>query len=630
MSEIVSTNYRGPGMNIDEVPWFTYDREDGCNERLADCIIQTVQDIERRQQSIYDGNRRHARLYCGYTPIGLTWGAGPGINQRGPFEVTKNVARGVCDTATSLIIKNRPKSTFVTTGGDFDIITQAEDMDQFMVGAYSLAGIYQVAPRSFQDSTIFGTGAWKYVPTGSDDKFHVATERVLIDDLIIDEDECRTELQPANTYHRILARTDALIYKYANGDKAEDKQLRLKIQATSGGGSWPNRNVPRGRTVVIEAIHYDPYGHGDPRRVLTISGAVLKDQPWPYEFHPYTWLWWCQPTSGFYGDGVCYRQWGRQQRITYMYRWIQRVQDLYGTPRAWIDPQGGPPTMQMSNEIGTVITARKPPTFQVQNPVPSDHFRWLDELERGCYEDEGMSPSAGQNQLPPGIDSAPAQREWSYRESQKFAPVSQRWEHAVAVDAAEKIIAMYKNHIDNGGDLPKVTWANRKRMYTVKWPDLKTDAYVIKAEASSLDSLSPAARVQSALELAQTGWIRPEEGRALVAHPDLKESDDLGNAGETYAKWALLQMRKGEVLAIDEKVDLMALDRVIRQGRALCITQDAPKNIVDNMTRFLEQLDVVKQTIASAQAASAPQPMPGMPTPGLASGPGIGLPLQGR
>lgn len=607
MSEIVSTNWSGPITKAENGQWHTIDREPGTNPKLAAAIVATVRDIEQRQISITDGNRRNARLYCGYTPIGLTWGNGPGINVRHPFEATRNIARGICDTATSLIVKNRPKSTFVTDGADFEIQMQAEDMDQFVMGQFELSNIYQVAPRSFLDSTIFGTGGWKYVPVGDGKYWHIETERVLIDDIVIDEDECRTGLQPDNIYHRVIVRTDALINKYAKGDSAKAREIRYRLSASSDSNGWPTRYVPAGRSVLIEAIYIDPFGSNDARRVVCVDNCVLSDTIWPFDFFPYTFLWWSVPVSGFYGDGVCYRQYGRQQRITYLYRWIQHVQDLYGTPRAWIDPSGGPPVHQLTTEIGAVIQARKPPTFQIQNPVPSDTYKWLDALERGGYEDEGMSNVTGSGYLPPGVDSAPAQREWNFRETQKFAPVSQRWEHAIAVEAAEKIIEMCRHHVKTSGTKPKVSWVSDNKMYTVKFPDLKKDAYIIRPEASSLDSLSPAARVQSALELSQTGWITPQEGRALISHPDLRESDQLGNSGETYAKWVLWKLQKGEQLAVDEKTDLIALDRVVRQGRALAITRNAPQGIIDNMSRFLDDLDAIKLQMQASLAMGAPQ-----------------------
>src|SRR5207247_1156049 len=83
------------------------------------------------------------------------------------------------DTATALIVRSRPKASIVTDGADWKIQQQAEDLDQFLVGAYEVSGIYQVSPRSFHDSTVFGTGAWKYVPTGTGEDFKVTVERVL-------------------------------------------------------------------------------------------------------------------------------------------------------------------------------------------------------------------------------------------------------------------------------------------------------------------------------------------------------------------------------------------------------------------------------------------------------------------
>lgn len=583
---------------LGERPWYdSEDADDGLeeNRKLASRVISTVQDIERKQCSIFEGNRRHARIYSGYLPSALGWGVSSSDSVRTPFEATKAVIRSVCDTATALIVRSRPRAAFVTDGGDWKVQIQAEDLEQFCVGAYDLAGIYQVAPRCFHDSTVFGTGLWKYVPKGSGDKFYVATERVNPDDFVVDEDECRDSLEPQNTYHRMVVRADSLIKKYAS----KDADLARRIAANKSASAWPLRHVPKDYVVLVEAIHVDPENPKNSRRVLCLDGVVLKDETWPYEWHPYTVLWWSQPLSGFYGDGIAYRQFGRQSRITYMYRWIQRCHDLFATPRAWVDPAGGPPTMQLSNEIGQVITARKTPVFQVQDCVPGEIYHWLDNLERGGYEDEGISQSSAQNQLPVGIESAPAQREYSFKEGQRFAPVSQRWETALACETATKLVAMYRRHATSGTK-PVVRWADTKMMYKIEWPDLKEDAYVIRPEAASLESLSPASRIQSALELAQTGWLKPGEGRALVGHPDLREADELGNAGESYAKFVLRKLYRAEVVAVDDKADLAALDRIVRSGRLLAIQRSAPRNVVDTLDHYLEELDHVQMEVQTA------------------------------
>jgi len=283
----------------------------------------------------------------------------------------------------------------------------------------------------------------------------------------------------------------------------------------------------------------------------------------------------------------------------------------------------------MSNEIGQVIMARRPPVFEQKQVMPPEVYRWLDELERGGYEDEGISQVSAQNMLPPGLESAPAQREYSFKEGQRFAPVSQRWEQAVAVDTARKTVAFFRHNFENTKGRPSVQWATRRFVQTIKWPDLDEDCYVIRPEASSLDALSPSARTQSALELAQTGWISPQEGRALVAHPDLRESDELGTAGESYAKMVLQKLRKGERVVVDEYADLASLDRVVRQGRLLAIQREAPQTVVDGMSRYLDELDALKQQMMAAMqqqqmamaggAAGAPgaPPVPGIAQAGI-------------
>ncbi len=587
-------------------PWSDIPRDnETVNAQLADAVIRTVQEIERRQQSIHDGHRRHARIYAGYLPQALTWGVSSTSAARQPFEATKAVVRSICDTATSLIVRTRPKATFVTDGADWETQLQAEDMDQFCVAQFEQGGLYQTAPRSFHDSTVFGTGGWKYCVSGRGENFRLTYDRVLIDDIVVDEDECREHLEPKNVYHRMVVRLDAVLKKYGKGDDVRTRDLRLRLEGARDqrGGGWPTRYVPEGCIVLIEATHVDHEGKN--RRVLVANGVTLRDEVWPFPFHPYTFLWWALPLSGFYGDGIAYRQYGRQQRITYTYRWIQRCHDLFATPRAWVDPAGGPPTMQMSNEIGQVILARKPPVFEQKQVIPVEVYRWLDELERGGYEDEGISQVSAQNMLPPGLESAPAQREYSFKEGQRFAPVSQRWEHAVAVETALKTVAFFRHNYSRTSARPAVKWADRKMVHYIEWPDLTEDAYVIRPEASSLDALSPSARTQSALELAQTGWITPSEGRALVAHPDLRESDDLGTAGETYAKMVLKQLRRGERVVVDELADLAALDRIVRQGRLLAIQRRAPQDVVDNMSRYLEELDNLKREAEAAMAQQA-------------------------
>lgn len=610
---------------------------------IARSMFDTVRDIERRQMSIHDGNKRHARIYAGYMPSGMIDGAQPTSNMRMPFAATKNLIRSVCDVGHAMIVKSRPKATFVTDGADWKIQMQAEDLDQFMVGAFAAGHLYEVAPRAFHDSTVFGTGGWKYVTRGSGEDFRVYYERVLIDDIVIDEEENRVDcFNPPNVYHRMLVRTDAVVRKYARGDDKEAASLRARILATANAqrADWPGMPVTRDRSVLVEAIHVDPDDSSRNVRLLAVDGVLLKAERWHYAFQPYTFLWWALPITGFYGDGIAYRQFGRQERITYMHRWIQTVLDRFATPTAWLDPVGGPPTLQMSNELGKIVMARRPPQFQTQQLITGEIWHWLNKLEHDGFEDEGMNQQMTAGEPPPGVESAPAQREAVWRQGQRFFPVSQRWEHAIAVETAMKTAAIYKRAAETQAK-PKVKWADRKLMFTMEWPNLEDNAYLIRPDASSLDSLSPSARMQSALELAQTGWIDKDEGRALVAHPDLRASDALDNAPTTYAKFVLHQLWHGVPMTVDEKAELITVMRVVKQGRLLAITKGVEKSapeVLRFMDEYLDSLDAVMkqaqdaamnealQQQAAQQAALAPRPGSN-PAQGQT---GLSAPFQGQ
>lgn len=68
-------------------PLCTWDEEEEPQD-IARALFSTVQDIENRQRSIHEGHRRHARMYAGYTPLGLLTSDVNGA-PRPPNEVTR-------------------------------------------------------------------------------------------------------------------------------------------------------------------------------------------------------------------------------------------------------------------------------------------------------------------------------------------------------------------------------------------------------------------------------------------------------------------------------------------------------------------------------------------------------------
>lgn len=590
----------GPKVSKPNQLW--YEVEDECERPRI--LMETLREIDARQATITNGNRRHADIYASYIPVGFSYSSPSGYS-RPTVQATRNVIRSVCDTATALIGKNLPRPRVVTDGGDWDVQQKAYQLDKFLVGVYRQGQIYKTAQLAFRDSTIFGTGAF-ILREHNKPNWHVKAHRILIDDLIVDEQECSEETYAPNYYLRRVMPLCKALEMYGDTDEKVDALVRATGKTPM---AWPGqRNVPKDYVVLVEAWHID---EKNGINSVSVDGCELAYKPWKFPWAPIVVLYWSPPISGFYGDGVAYRQYGRQKRINYLYRWVQRCQDLIAVPRVWVDATNGPLRVQVSNEIGEIVGVRgSPPVFQTPQAVGQEIYKWLDQLEAGGYEDEGISQLSASNQLPVGIESAPAQREYNFKEGQRFAPVSQRWEEAIANETTVKCLALYKNKYESG-HTPTVKWSDRRLVMQIPWDevDLDTAQYEIRVEASSLQDLSPSGRLQAAIDLSQTGWIPPEEGRRLIAHPDLERTDKKYNANVEYAEWASAQLLRGIAVHPNEYGDIQEQQNTAKADIQTAEMKNAPENILAGMRNFIRECE---------DLINPPKPpvQPGMPGTG--------------
>jgi hypothetical protein len=612
----------GPKAVEPDSPW-----EDAEGAERTKKLFDTVRSIEQRQDSINNGHVRHAEIYAAYAPIGLTWSGPTGATRPVP-QATRNIIRSVCDTATALIAKAWPRPRVVTDGGDWEVQQQASQLDRFLVGVYRRAHVYREAQIAFRDSTIFGTGAYVLREKGKGRDYHIEAERVLISDLIVDENECATRPEDASHWYirRVMPIKQAL-KKFGKTPEAREALLNAKGKS---GLNWPgNRYISKDHVVIIEGWYLNEDNPEQGLHVTSVEGQELTSEPWKFPWAPIVVLYWSPPVSGFYGDGVAYRQYGRQRRINYLYRWVQRCQDLIAVPRVWVDAVNGPLKVQISNEIGEIVGYRgQKPEFQSPQAVGAEIYNWLDKLEAGGFDDEGISQTSAQNEVPKGIESAPALREVSFKEGTRFAPVSQRWEQAVAQETATKSLAMYREHYTSHGEehgSPHVTWSSRTLVQEIDWEDvdLETEQYEIRIEASSLEDLSPAGRIQAAIELAQTGWIEPAEGRRLLGHPDLMRADQKATAAKEHAEWLVMNLKKGRYIAPEIYGDLEEQYDTVKAEYITALTKGAEK---DSGGR--KALELMRTFLRECDTALNPKPenMPmavgpdGMPVPGAMPG----------
>src|SRR5687768_1489959 len=206
----------GPKVTKPSTNWF----EEETPEERSRVIMETIKEIDSRQTSICSGNRRHADIYASYTPVGFSYYSPSGYS-RPLVQATRNVIRSVCDTATALIGKNLPRPRIVTDGGDWDLQQKAYQLDKFLVGVYKQGEIYKTAQAAFRDSTIFGTGAY-VLREHTKPQWHIKAHRILIDDLVVDEQECLDEPYPPNYYLRHTLPLHVALKKYGKTDEQTD------------------------------------------------------------------------------------------------------------------------------------------------------------------------------------------------------------------------------------------------------------------------------------------------------------------------------------------------------------------------------------------------------------------------
>ena len=163
--------------------WWLATRRDLYQELFA-----FVSALQSRQAYRTADNLRYARLYGNYDLSGLDVANYSRIetSYNTVNRVTLNIVQSMVDTVVSKITKNKPKATFLTSGGDFSLQSKAKKLTKFVEGQFENMDFYSKAVLAFTDACIFGTGAIKFfIKNGQ-----LYAERVFIEEIKVDDVEC--------------------------------------------------------------------------------------------------------------------------------------------------------------------------------------------------------------------------------------------------------------------------------------------------------------------------------------------------------------------------------------------------------------------------------------------------------
>jgi hypothetical protein len=580
--------------------------------KINEAVVPFVKYLKQHQSYRHLENLRHVRMYGNLDIMGLssTQYARPNpstVNNR----VTLNVIKSCIDTAQSKIAKNKPKPTFLTSGGDFSQQKRAKKLDKFVLGQFYANNMYDVAAQSFIDAGIFGTGVIKIFE--EDGKIQV--ERTIPDELMIDDSE-GIYGTPRNMYQ----------VKVVDRDLLRDMFPRYKIQIDSlqsvaMTGFQMSEHYASDQVLVYEAWHLgsrDSIG----RHVICIEGADLMVEQWDQPTFPFVFFRWSKRPYGFWGQGIAEELLGIQVEINKILRNIQIAQHLLSAPAVYIEQGSGIISQQLSNEIGRIIKFKGTmPVTKADPIVAGEMYAYLDKLYARAFEIVGISQMSAQSQKPAGLNSGRALREFSDIESSRFVIVSQAWEKFF-MDAAKQMIGCAKKIYKDDPEFA-VNVKGKKFLETIKWADvdLEEDQYIMQIFPTSMLPTEPAGRLEAVTEMVASQMIDPETGLELLDFPDLERTADLRRASRDVVRDYVDQIVEDGIFFAPEP--FMDLKYAVKYGQMAynkAKLDYVPEEHLELVRRFIEQaLALAEPPPASVPAMEQPMPeevpMEGMEVP---------------
>ena len=574
-------------------------------------VYDTGENLREEQSWRSEDNLYHLRLYGNIAPSTLgSFSEYSSTKSSSKHRVTLNVIQSCIDTVTARIAKNKPKATFLTSGGDWSMQQKAKRLDKFVQGQFYETDIYDVAPKVFLDACVFGTGFMKIYEKGN----KIRVERTFPDEVYVDDLESRYA-QPRQMFHRKAVNKDVLVHLFP-----EHKDAIAAAEAMDGthASYQAAEQIP-----CIEAWHL-PSGPGanDGRHCIIIEGATLVDESWEKDTFPFAVIRWTERLLGYFGQGLAEQLTGIQIEQNRLLNMIQEQMHL-ARPKVFIEAGSQISKAHIHNEAWGVIEYRNnPPQFFVPKTVSGEIFSHLDRLFNRAYEIAGISMLSAQSKKPAGLESAVALREFSDIESERFMITAQAYEK-LFLDAAKQMVGLARDMHERGEKVEVISHGD-KDIERINWKsvNLKEDQYVMKAYATSLLPTTPAAKLQKVIEMLQAQMLTQQEARMLLDYPDLTAVNQLASASSDEINMVIEDMiEKGRVHQPEPFTNLTLAIQMVQNAYTRGKVQGVPDERLDLLRRYL---DGCIQMLTSMQAAAQPTTPQGGEAAEGAGGPALG------
>jgi hypothetical protein len=528
--------------------------------------------------------------------------------------VTENVVASNIDTVTATVAATDVRARFMTTDADWAQQRQAKHLEWYCDGLSSMFELGDRGRKAFKDSAIKGTGLVKiYV-----DQFgEIRVDRVVVDDVVVDELEARNG-KPRQLHYRTLLDRDDLKAQFPEyAEEIEKAQM-----TTIPGRNWRlwagYRPVKDNEVVVIESWHLPigtkgKKGYVPGRHAITIDGCDLIDEPYHKKFFPFAKLVWVDPVRGWYGISLAERIAGIQRALNRRNLQIEKTLDRAASPTTYVQIADANLAVKTSNRIGNIAVYKAGIPQTVSPPLVSgETYQSRQDLKSAAFEESGVSRMAAQSTKPAGIDSGVALREYRDQTTQRFALQEKAFEQ-FWLDCLWLLLDCCK---DLGDSAPVVMKKTKFGSRKIEWADVDMTDLRVTMQAASTLSQTPAGREQSVTEWAQAGIISTDEARQLIDHPDLERALSINTAALQDIEDTIQEIEDGKIVMPEPFQNIkLGLWRMQREYlRIHCL--GAPEEVLESLRQWMVQAGYILNPPAPPQPAMPAGPMAGAPMPG--------------
>lgn len=596
-------------------------------------VFRLVRELSDRNRPDKERMLRCARLY---DPNALFQGANIDISSA-PWPYADNMGgcvinlvQSAVDTVRSMISKNRPRASFQTSGADFTTTRLAKDLEKYCEAKAHQVAVYDDLETMFSEAATVGPG---FIKVFSRDGM-VDVEPVPWEAIEVDPNECIAG-EPRSMHEvRFVSRPvlaamfpdDAeFIETVPEKNGVEDDLRRLNSYQ-----QFDSDTVP-----VIESWHI-PSGKkaADGRHSICAEGKTLLWEDWTRDHFPIVKFEWAKRPRCYWGIGLGEQLAGIQNRINRLYSYISRCHNL---ANSFLSVGAGDATIKLKASGGpgsspVQVLVRKDPNVPMEFLTPQlvqsevyQHLIWL--IQMG-YQLAGISENAARSEIPRQFESAVSINTYNDVQTQRFSIQSQRYEK-VGLRVFELMIEE-QAELGSGKD-SEVYYRSRNVVERLKFPkSLTRDMYVMSIEASSVMSMTPAAKLQQAIELGNAGLYERDELRRLIGHPDLERVNNLKNAALDHAEAIVEQLIDGKYNPPEPMDNIAVCLQSVTNAFMKAKDEGAPEDILDGFRLWVKQAtDMLNMAPPAPEQPPGGAPQPGAAPPGMPPGMAPPMPPPG-